>query len=98
MARIAAGWVWLRWRCVPDRQNQGIGSAMIMAGLTALKEKGRQGCVLVGDPEYYRRFGFKRHDGLVMEGVPPEYFLALPFVGIVPSGIVAHHPAFAVCW
>lgn len=79
---------------LPERQGQGIGQALIREGLARLTARGARGCVLVGDPAYYRRFGFRNPTGLVHEGVPPEVFLALPFDGPVPHGEVTFHPAF----
>jgi putative acetyltransferase len=49
---------------------------------------------LVGDPNYYQRFGFKNYPELIHEGVPPEVFLALPFTETVPRGIVGFHEGF----
>ena len=79
----------------PDRQKQGIGGAVIEAGLAELKEKGARGCVVLGDPGYYERFGFCADEGLRYPGPPPEYFQALSFGGAMPRGEVAYHPAFA---
>jgi len=79
---------------LPELQRQGIGSALINEGLSMLKEMGGQGCALVGDPNYYRRFGFKSVPQLVHEGVPPEVFLVLPFGEDVPAGTVVFHEAF----
>ncbi|WHI53556.1 hypothetical protein P3339_10020 [Microbulbifer sp. MLAF003] len=64
--------------------------------LADLKEKGAEGCVVLGDPNYYGRFGFKVIDGLVLPGVPAEYFQALSFSGNFPQGEVAYHEAFWV--
>lgn len=80
----------------PDRQRQGIGSLLVEAGLTALRQLGARGCVLVGDPNYYERFGFRHSTLLSVHGVPAEYFLCLSFAGEVPAGVVTHHPAFSV--
>lgn len=79
---------------LPDLQRQGIGSALINEGLARLKKMGGRGCALVGDPNYYRRFGFRNDPQLVHEGVPPEVFLVLPFGDDVPEGIVTFHEAF----
>ncbi|MGE3807280.1 MAG: GNAT family N-acetyltransferase [Gemmataceae bacterium] len=43
---------------VPARQGQGIGSALIRAGLDALREQGQRIVIVLGEPEYYGRFGF----------------------------------------
>jgi putative acetyltransferase len=79
----------------PELQKQGIGSKLIKEGLSVIREKGAKGCVLEGDPGYYRRFGFKNHPGLFYEGTPdPKYFMALPFYDNVPNGKVEFHKAF----
>lgn len=44
---------------LPEYQKQGIGKSLIHKGLSLLKDLGSQGCALVGDPNYYNRFGFK---------------------------------------
>lgn len=80
---------------LPAFQRQGIGSALIQQGLAILKSAGAQGCVLVGRPEYYQRFGFRHVPDLVMEGVPPEVLLALPFGEHTACGTVIHHEAFS---
>lgn len=79
---------------LPEYQRQGIGKALIEAGLARLQAMGAQGCCLVGHPEYYVKFGFRNVPGLVYEGVPPEYFFALPFGDPVPQGSVTFHEAF----
>ena len=53
------------------------------------------GCVVLGEPGYYGRFGFKAASGLVYPGPPSEFFMALPFKSFVPQGVVAYHEAFA---
>jgi putative acetyltransferase len=91
----ACGWYGLGPVSVlPEQQGRGIGRALIERGLGLVRERGGQGCALVGDPGYYARFGFRRVPGLVHEGVPPEVFLALPFTDAVPQGSVVFHEAF----
>ncbi|RZN36905.1 MAG: N-acetyltransferase [Methanophagales archaeon ANME-1-THS] len=79
---------------LPKYQRQGIGKALINQCLSRLKEMGGQGCALVGDPDYYKKYGFKNYPQLVHEGVPQEVFLVLPFNKKVPQGIVVFHEAF----
>ena len=79
---------------LPVYHKQGIGKSLINEGLSLLKELGGQGCALVGDPNYYKRFGFRNYPELIHEGVPPEVFLALPFNEKVPQGIVVFHNGF----
>lgn len=91
----SAGWYGLGPISVlPVHQGKGIGSALMHAGLGRLKELGASGCALVGSPGYYRRFGFRNDPGLVHEGIPQEFFLALPFGERVPWGTVSFHEAF----
>jgi putative acetyltransferase len=79
----------------PERQRRGIGSALMEEGLGRLHGLGAGGCMLVGDPAWYRRFGFHYEPRLTLPGVPPEVFMILPLGKVVPGGKVAFHPAFA---
>ena len=79
---------------LPEYQSQGIGKALIREGLSRLKDLHARGCCLVGHPEYYRKRGFGNVQGLVLEGVPPEVFLALPLEGKAPQGSVMFHEGF----
>lgn len=78
----------------PEYQNQGIGSKLILEGLERVKELGAEGCVLLGEPGYYNRFGFQQNDQLTLKGIPPEYFLVQSFTTEIPSGTVQYHPLF----
>lgn len=81
---------------LPEHQGQGVGSALVRAALERLREEGAQGCVLLGEPAYYGRFGFRAVPGLVLPGVPPAYFQALAFDAPLPHGEVTYHDAFDV--
>ncbi|NUT79074.1 N-acetyltransferase [Pseudomonas sp. C1C7] len=78
----------------PNRQDRGIGSMLMKAALAELQGKGAAGCVVLGDPSYYGRFGFKVQAGLELPGVPQEYFQALSFDGEMPMGTVRYHESF----
>ncbi len=78
----------------PDRQKQGIGSCLIRQTLEMLQEQGVAGCVVLGDPAYYRRFGFRPAPDLVLPDVPAEYFQALAFGGPTPNATVQYHEGF----
>jgi putative acetyltransferase len=55
---------------LPDRQRRGVGQALMHAVLAAADALGAPAVFLLGDPAYYRRFGF---DLAVHAGVqPPE--------------------------
>ena len=79
---------------LPEYQKQGIGKSLVNKGLSLLQELGGQGCTLVGNPNYYKRFGFRNIPDLVHEGIPQEVFLALPFTEKVPQGMVIFHEGF----
>lgn len=78
----------------PEYQNRGIGSRLIESGLNELKNLGAKGCVLVGEPDYYKRFGFRLQNNLVYEGIPEKYFLVQSFSKEIPAGKVKYHPLF----
>jgi len=79
---------------LPEYQKQGIGKSLVNKGLSILKELDGNGCALVGDPNYYKRLGFKNIPDLVYEGIPQEFFLALSFTENIPRGIVVFHEGF----
>jgi len=79
---------------LPKYQKKVIGKSLIGEGLSLLKKLGGQGCVLVGHPAYYTRFGFQNLPELVYEGVPQEVFFVLPFTEKVPKGIVLFSEGF----
>jgi putative acetyltransferase len=81
---------------LPEYQRQGIGSALMTHVLTILKTSKASGCVVLGDPDYYKRFGFKPDSTLILPGVPPEYFQTLPIASKPPQGEVSYHKAFSV--
>ena len=81
---------------LPEQQRLGTGSRLIEAVMALLRKQSAAGCVVLGEPEYYQRFGFKAEPSLVLADVPREYFMALSFSGDVPCGNVAYHAAFNV--
>lgn len=52
----------------PANQHQGVGSALVRAGFARVQEEGTAIVCVLGDPKYYRRFGFT-----------PEYSLKPPY-------------------
>lgn len=91
----AEGWYGLGPISVaPERHGQGIGSRLMEQTLAELRRRGAAGCVLLGEPRYYARFGFKVEPALVLPNVPPEYFQVISFHGPVPAGTVSYHQSF----
>jgi putative acetyltransferase len=78
----------------PVRQREGIGSLLIRRALAMLCQQGAYGCVVLGEPQYYTRFGFQATPSLLLPGVPAEYFRALSFVGPMPTAAVQYHESF----
>ena len=79
---------------IPGCQRQGVGSALIREALGQLQGSGATGCVVLGDPNYYGRFGFEHDPAVTYRYVPPPYFQILTFTGQKPVGAVEYHPAF----
>lgn len=79
---------------LPEYQLQGVGSRLIKRALADLEAMGAAGCVVLGDPGYYGRFGFNVVDGLTFPGVPAEYFQALALTDKIPRAEVSYHQAF----
>ncbi|MCS6474456.1 N-acetyltransferase, partial [Burkholderia thailandensis] len=80
----------------PECRRQSVGAGLVRTGLDALRRLGARGCVVLGDPAYYARFGFVPSGDLVFMDAPPEYFLALAFDEAAPrpSGTVRYHDVF----
>jgi putative acetyltransferase len=83
----------------PDVQSQGVGSTLICEGLRRCRELGYDYCVVLGDPNYYGRFGFEKASQF---GLRNEYGLDAEFMVIhlsereLPHGLVRYAPEFAL--
>ncbi len=68
---------------LPQRQREGVGSALVVRGLELLKVKRCPFVVVLGHVGYYPRFGFVPASTLGLkcqwEGVPDDVFMALVF-------------------
>ncbi|WP_395450018.1 GNAT family N-acetyltransferase [Aminobacter sp. UC22_36] len=78
----------------PESQSRGIGQSLIRHGLEALRQMGARGCVLIGDPAYYSRFGFVADPGVSYGGIPPEYVQRLAFGDDIARGEIVYHAGF----
>ena len=87
----------------PPWQGRGIGSALIRAGLRAMREMGFGLLFLVGSPAYYPRFGFQPAQPLgfgsdyIQPGGPHEHFMVAVLDEKLPGSLRGHvrfHPAF----
>jgi len=65
---------------LPECQKRGIGSKLIIEGLSEAKRLGYGSVLLVGHAHYYPRFGFRRASGWGIRApfdVPDEAFMAV---------------------
>jgi putative acetyltransferase len=65
---------------VPDRQGEGIGSALMRAGLDRCRELDFDGAVALGHADYYGRFGFSpaaKYGIRPSHGLPEDALLAI---------------------
>jgi putative acetyltransferase len=91
----SAGWYALGPISVePEMQRHGIGKSMIAEGVARLRGLNAAGCILVGEPAYYQRFGFCPFPHLAPESEPAEYFMILPMGVAEPKSRMQFHPVF----
>jgi putative acetyltransferase len=85
----------------PDRQRQGIGTALVRWALGECRRLGHEVVIVLGEPAYYHRFGFTPAS---LFGVacpfptPPEAFMLLelaPDAAGERCGTVLYRPEFA---
>ena len=83
---------------LPGHQCRGIGSDLIRQGLAFCRDEGYGFVVVLGHPEYYPRFGFRRASqaGLANEYGADEAFMVLELApgGLPPAGLVQYGPEF----
>jgi putative acetyltransferase len=73
---------------LPRRQRQGIGAALVRAAIDTAQRRGERLIVVLGDPEYYGRFGFRAARSHGVTGpydVPDPVFAVLPLAAYDPS-------------
>ncbi|MBI1341160.1 GNAT family N-acetyltransferase [bacterium] len=89
----SVGWLGLGPVAVrPHLQRRGVGSALIRQGLAQVKASGAKGCVLIGDPGYYHRFGFVADGRLTYRDLAARYVQWLTFGAERPSGVLTYSP------
>jgi predicted N-acetyltransferase YhbS len=79
---------------LPARQGRGIGTGLMKEALARLAQLGAAGCILVGDPRFYKRFGFDRDPSLIAENEPPEYTMILRLTPNSDRGAARFHSTF----
>ena len=79
-------------------QSQGIGSQLIREGLQRCEDLKFDYVVVLGDPEYYHRFGFRKASKFGLEneyGVDDE-FMVIKFSNGEVHGLVKYAPEFSM--
>lgn len=56
----------------PEHQKAGIGTALVQAGIEAVLAGGAEQVLVLGDPNYYGRFGFQQEDAVTPPYALPE--------------------------
>jgi putative acetyltransferase len=82
----------------PEHQSHGIGSRLIHEGLHLCEVLQYDYCVVLGSPEYYGRFGFKKASDFYLQneyGVDDE-FMVIHFSDRRATGLVKYAPEFAI--
>jgi putative acetyltransferase len=71
----------------PDRRSEGIGSALVTGALEAARARAATAVILLGDPGWYPRFGFRAGSDLGLRN---------PYTGIEEGGFAIHEEDFMV--
>lgn len=83
---------------LPEFQGRAVGASLIRAAIDAATSAGARGIFLLGDAEYYGRFGFAVAParGFASPFAGP-HMMVLPLNGPLPatSGKITYAPAFA---
>ncbi|MBN2162167.1 MAG: N-acetyltransferase [Pontiellaceae bacterium] len=85
----------------PDQQHHGIGTLLAREGINICRELGIPAVVVLGEPRFYYRCGFKSASNFGLfpswQGIPDEAFMALELVPDALKscqGIVRFAPQF----
>ncbi|MDZ7956403.1 MAG: N-acetyltransferase [Aulosira sp. DedQUE10] len=84
---------------LPDFQRQGVGSALVQAGLEIANTRKEAIVIVLGHPHFYTRFGFKPSVNYAIESpfsVPEDFFMVKALRSYQESfkGKVVYPPAF----
>ena len=82
----------------PERQRYGLGDTLVREALKAARSGGWEAVFVLGEPAFYRRFGFDAElaAGFVSPYAGP-YLMALALAGPLPAthGRIDYAPAFS---
>jgi putative acetyltransferase len=83
---------------LPQWQRRGVGAQLVRAGLSASTKAGTRFIIVLGEPDYYRRFGFKNAS---LWRVTNIYGVDEPFMALelrpdsIHPGLALYAPEFA---
>lgn len=71
-----------------DHRREGVGEALVLAGLQRLEQAGVVLCFVLGEPAYYARFGFAADlaSGFASPYAGPYFMAAALQGGLMPCG------------
>ena len=81
---------------LPDRQGKGVGSQLIEEALRRAEAQGEEMVFVLGEPDYYGRFGFEPSAAAPFASLyAGPYLMAKSFGAPLPvAGTAAYAPAF----
>jgi len=81
----------------PDRQRSGVGSALIQEALRQARQGGWDAVFVLGDPRFYRRFGFDPEPtgGFTCLYAGPHFMVLFMSNDLPRTGTIAYASAFA---
>jgi putative acetyltransferase len=82
---------------IPTKQRSGIGSALVKSAVNRARSEGWAAIFVLGDPNYYERFGFERDAAAGFTSpYAGRHFMVLKLLPSLPAttGELRHAPAF----
>jgi predicted N-acetyltransferase YhbS len=75
---------------LPEYQNKGIGGKLINHTIKLSKEMGYKAIIIYGDPEYYKRFGFKESKVYCLSRTCPIWGELIRWVGVLRFDVASN--------
>ena len=72
---------------LPEYQNKGIGTKLINHTIQLSKEMGYKAIIIYGDPEYYKRFGFRESKEYHITNMGGKYPAAMLVLELFPNAL-----------
>lgn len=72
---------------LPECQNRGVGRSLIERGLMLAREAGHSAVIIYGNPDYYKKYGFRSGRDYGILTADGKYHAALLVLPLVPSAL-----------